>query len=254
MSEKDTIRERAEEILGEWNGKFQAVLDLDPAFMDAYTKLEAVPHRKGALDEKIQHLIRLAVAANATHLYVPAIRRHIRRAFQAGATPAEVMEVLECAATLGIHAMNIGVPILAEVLEEAGLRSGPRELDAYQQGLKEDFTRNRGYWHAFWDEILEMAPEFFEAYTDFSSVPWKSGPLEPKVKEFVYIAFDTAATHLYTSGLRLHLQNAVRYGATEGELVEVMEIAATLGMHGVFEAAPVLAEEIRSHGEGSGAR
>lgn len=243
MSGKERIRGAAEEVLGEWNGRFQAVLDLDPEFMEAYAKLEAVPARKGALDEKIQHLIRLAVAANATHMYVPALRRHIRRALAAGASPAEVMEVLECAATLGIHAMNIGVPILAEVLEEAGLRSGPRELDEYQRGLKEEFTQNRGYWHSFWDEILEMAPEFFEAYTDFSSVPWKSGPLEPKVKEFVYIAFDTAATHLYTSGLRLHLQNAVGYGATEAELVEVMEIASTLGMHGVFEAAPILAEE-----------
>ena len=59
----------------------------------------------------------------------------------------------------------------------------------------------------------------------------------------LYIAFDTAATHLYTSGLRLHIENAVGYGATAAELVEVMEIAATLGIHGVFEAAPILVEE-----------
>ena len=31
--------------------------------------------------------------------------------------------------------------------------------------------------------------------------------------------------------------------ATAAELVEVMEIAATLGIHGVFEAAPILVEE-----------
>ncbi|GLI26529.1 hypothetical protein ARHIZOSPH14_07710 [Agromyces rhizosphaerae] len=219
------------------------MLDLDPEFLDKYADLAAVPDRRGALPEKVRHFIRLAVAANSTHLYLPPVRGHIRRALDAGATPQELMEVLECCATLGIHAMNIGVPILVEVLEEAGVRSGASELTEYQERLKAEFTANRGYWHSFWDEILELAPEFFDAYTEFSSVPWKTGTLEPKVKEFIYIAFDTAATHLYTSGLRLHLQNAVGYGATAEELIEVMEIASTLGIHGLLEAAPILQEE-----------
>src|SRR3546814_1405704 len=89
-------------------------------------------------------------------------------------------------------AMNIGVPILVEVLEEAGLRTEAAPLTQYQEKLKADFTEKRGYWHDFWNEILELAPEFFDAYTEFSSVPWVSGTLEPKVKEFIYIAFDTA--------------------------------------------------------------
>lgn len=237
------IRAEVESTVGEWDDKLQAVLELDPEFLAAYGRLVGTPIRTAALPEKIQHFIRLAVAANATHLYVPAIRGHIRRALDAGATRAEVMEVLECCATLGIHSMNIGVPILVDVLEEAGLRDGAAELTDYQERLKAEFTEKRGYWHSFWNEILELSPEFFDAYTEFSSVPWVSGPLEPKVKEFIYIAFDTAATHLYTSGLRLHLVNAVRYGATAAELVEVMAIAATLGMHGVLEAAPILLEE-----------
>ncbi len=242
---KAEIRAEVQEAVGEWNDKLEAVLELDPEFLATYGRLAGVPAHTGALSAKVRHLIALAVVANSTHLYVPAIRGHIRRALDAGNTPAEVMEVLECCATLGIHAMNIGVPILVDVLEEAGLRDGAAELTEYQERLKAEFTANRGYWHDFWNEILEFAPEFFEAYTDYSSVPWKTGPLEPKLKEFVYITFDTAATHLYTSGLRLHLVNAVRYGATAAELIEVMEIASTLGMHGVLEAAPILLEEIR---------
>ena len=57
--------------------------------------------------------------------------------------------------------------------------------------------------------LLELAPDLFEAYVEFSSVPWKTGTLEPKVKEMIYIAFDAAATHLYVPGLKLHLRNAV---------------------------------------------
>jgi alkylhydroperoxidase/carboxymuconolactone decarboxylase family protein YurZ len=154
------------------------------------------------------------------------------------------MEVLELTATLGIHAMNIGVPILVEVLVEQGMRTGPAKLTAYQEEVKADFTKTRGYWHEFWDEMLELDPELFASYTEFSSVPWRSGTLSPKVKEFVYIAFDTAATHLYVKGLKLHIENALGYGATAQEILEVMEIASVLGIHAVTTAAPILAEEV----------
>jgi alkylhydroperoxidase/carboxymuconolactone decarboxylase family protein YurZ len=186
----------------------------------------------------------ITVAAAATHLYVPGAREHIRAALKAGATKDEIMEVLELTSTLGIHAMNIGVPILVQVLTEKGLRTGPAELTEYQQQVKADFTKARGYWHEFWDEMLELDPELFAAYTEFSSVPWRSGTLSPKVKEFVYIAFDTAATHLYVKGLKLHIENAIGYGATAQEILEIMEIASVLGMHATITAAPILAEEL----------
>jgi len=229
---------------GEWDETWDAVLRLDAEFLEAYLDFSTVPLRKNHLDDKVKALVGLAVDANATHLYMPGARRHIRRALKAGATPQEVMEVLELSATLGIHAMNVGVPILVQVLTEKGLRTGPAPFTARQEQAKAQFTRTRGYWHSFWDEMLELDPELFEAYTEFSSVPWRSGTLEPKVKELVYIAFDAAATHLYTSGLKLHIENALGHGATPQEILEVMEIAAVLGMHGVAEAAPILLEEM----------
>ncbi len=202
------------------------------------------PWKKNHLDDKTKELMYITVAAAATHLYVPGAREHIRAALKAGATKDEIMEVLELTSTLGIHAMNIGVPILVQVLTEKGLRTGPAELTEYQEQVKADFTKTRGYWHEFWDEMLELDPELFAAYTEFSSVPWRSGTLSPKVKEFVYIAFDTAATHLYVKGLKLHIENAIGYGATAQEILEIMEIASVLGMHATTTAAPILAEEL----------
>jgi alkylhydroperoxidase/carboxymuconolactone decarboxylase family protein YurZ len=63
------------------------------------------------------------------------------------------------------------------------------------------------------------------------------------VKELVYCAFDAAATHLYVPGLKLHMRNAVRYGATQEEIMEVLEIASVIGIHAATSAAPVLLEE-----------
>lgn len=234
------------EVRGTWSPLWESILTLDPEFLAAYLNLSAVPWKKNHLDAKTKEFIYIAVDAAATHLYEPGIRQHIKAALDHGAAPQEIMEVIELTSTLGIHAMNIGVPLLVEVLTEAGLRDGPAPLDEYQERLKADFTETRGYWHPFWDEILELDPEMFEAYTEFSSVPWEAGTLEPKVKEFVYIAFDCAATHLYVPGLKLHMQNAVGYGATAEEILEVMEIASVIGIHAATTAVPILTEELEA--------
>ncbi|MGO9660159.1 MAG: carboxymuconolactone decarboxylase family protein [Acidimicrobiales bacterium] len=244
------IKDEFIKVRGSWGPHWETILQLDPEFMRAYLNFSAVPWKKNHLDDKTKEFMYIAVDAAATHLYVPGIRQHIQGALKMGATQDEIMEVLELTSTLGIHAMNIGVPVLVEVLVEKGLRTGPAELTEYQEQVKADFTKTRGYWHAFWDEMLELDPELFAAYTEFSSVPWRSGTLSPKVKEFVYIAFDTAATHLYVKGLKLHIENAIGYGATPQEILEVMEIASVLGIHATTTAAPILAEEVaRSQGD-----
>ncbi len=77
---------------------------------------------------------------------------------------------------LGVHAVNVGVPLLSEVLEEEGLaRPGASSvgLDVRREHLKSDFTKKRGYWHSTWDAVLALDPDFFEAYTDFSSHPFR---------------------------------------------------------------------------------
>jgi alkylhydroperoxidase/carboxymuconolactone decarboxylase family protein YurZ len=171
----------------------------------------------------------------------------VARAVELGASDDEIMEVLQLTATLGIHAANAGVPILLEVLAETGDAPDVFDLDERQQLLKSDFERNRGYWSPIWDGVLKLAPDFFEAYLDYSSVPWKHGVLEPKVKEFIYCAFDVASTHLWLPGLKLHMRNALGYGATPAELMEVIQIASVLGAH-AFEHAIAALEEARDGG------
>jgi alkylhydroperoxidase/carboxymuconolactone decarboxylase family protein YurZ len=245
---QEDVKARFIEVRGTWSEAWEAVVRLDPDFLEAYLRFSAVPWCHGPLPPKVKEFIYIAIDASATHMYLPGVRQHIKAALDHGATGAEIMEVLELTATLGIHAMNVGMPVLAEVLNEMGRPPAP-ELDARQREIKEEFTRVRGYWHSSWDETLQFAPELLAAYLEFSGVPWRGGSLEPKVKEFIYIAFDVAATHLYRTGLKIHIANALGYGATPEEITEVMEIAAVLGVHAVTTSAPLLAEELaaRAH-------
>ncbi len=231
-------------VRGTWSDAWESILRHDPDFLAAYLNFSAVPWRKNHLDDKVKEFIYIAADSAATHLYSPGTRQHIRAALAFGATGEEIMEVIELTSTLGIHAANIGVPLLLEVLEEEGVRTGPKPLDAEQERIKAEFTENRGYWHSFWDGLLEIDPELFEAYTEFSSVPWRTGVLEPKVKELIYTAFDASATHLYVPGLKLHMRNAVRLGATQEEIMEVLEIVSVIGIHAATVAVPILDEEL----------
>lgn len=228
---------------GWWGAPWDTVLDIDPEFVAAYLDMYLVPWKKSHLTPKFKELCYISVNAAATHLHYAGILPHIRAALDHGASPAEIVEVLELSATLGIHAMNIGVPLLVEVLEERG-RTGPSPLTPAQEDLKAEFTRVRGYWHPFWNEMLELDPEMFAAYTAFSTVPWHTGPLSPAEKELIYISYDIAATHLYVPGTKLHIRNALNHGATIGEILEVMEISSIIGIHSVTTAVPMLAAEL----------
>jgi alkylhydroperoxidase/carboxymuconolactone decarboxylase family protein YurZ len=237
------LRERFIEERGFWTPLWEGLLELDPDFFEAYIGFSSVPWRAGPLEPKVKELVYIAMDAAATHMYEPGIRAHVRRALELGATEAEIMEVLELTATLGIHACTVGVPILVDELEAAGAPLA-RQLSDRQREVRADFERKRGYWNAFWDDLLALDPDFFEAYTQFSSVPWTSGVLEPKVKELIYTAFDVSATHLYEPGLRQHIRNALQYGATREEVMEVIELASVIGIHSCAVGVPILLEEL----------
>lgn len=201
MPKSPDTSELKQKLVGEigeaqWDETWESIAQLSPELFEASVNLIAVPRKKRHLSPKIQELMSIAVDAASTHLYIPGIQQHIKAALNEGATKAEIIEVIELTGTLGIHACNIGVPLLVEVMKEEGIYeqhpNAGKPFDARREKLKADFTKNRGYWHTFWEDFLALDPEFFEAYLNFSSVPWLKdidgsgkggGVLEPKVTD-----------------------------------------------------------------------
>ncbi len=247
-AEQKKIKDDFIENRGYWSPFWQQMLTLSPEFFAAYAAFSSVPWKHGVLEPKIKEFMYIAVDASTTHLYSPGTRVHIKNALGLGATKEEIMEVLQLTSVLGVHTCTEGVPILIEELRKAGkggeiddVELGPRELK-----LKEDFIAARSYWAPFWDQMLVLSPDYFEAYLQFSSVPWKTGPLPAKVKEFVYIAIDAATTHIYKPGLRIHIRNAMKHGATKEEIMEIFQLISTIGIHTCTEGVPILLEELEN--------
>lgn len=101
----------------------------------------------------------------------------------------------------------------------------------------------KGDWNPLWDTLREWDPEFVEAYLAFRSVPHRKGNLPPKTRELIMVAINAATTHLYGPGVRRHIQNALKLGATREELIETIQLTTVLGIHACNLAIPILAEE-----------
>lgn len=104
--------------------------------------------------------------------------------------------------------------------------------------------KEKGDWNPVWDQMREMDPEFLEAYLAFRSVPHREGPLPPKFKELILIAINAATTHLYAPGVRRHMQNALKAGATKEEILETIQLTTVMGIHSCNLAVPILMEEV----------
>ena len=245
---KEQLKEEFIKNRGYWSKFWEDVLELDSNFFSTYSRFSSVPSKNNALSAKIREFIYIAIDASTTHLYLPGLKLHMENALALGATRDEIMEVLELTSVLGIHTCTMGVPILMDELRKMGRGDEVDNIEYgdHEKALKESFIKNRGYWSPFWDDMLKLSPEFFECYLDFSSVPWKSGTLEPKVKEFIYIAIDTATTHLHEEGARIHIRNALNYGATKEEIMEIFQCVSVLGMHALTEGGPMLRDLTKS--------
>ena len=103
---------------GYWTDAKENILKLDPDYFETFTKFEEVPAKSGPLSEKERELLYIAVHAAPVTLHRDALKYHIDRALECGATMQEIAEVFEIVSTLGIHAITMGVPILKEAIAE----------------------------------------------------------------------------------------------------------------------------------------
>jgi len=249
------LQQRFESLRGTWSLEWEALLKLNEDYFEAYLNIQDASQRKQHNSPKVQEFIYIAVAACTTHIHGPGIKAHIQSALALGATAAEITEVIGLTYLVGIHTVTLGAPILLELMEEEGIagEENTKELDEHRERIKADFVKKIGFWPPTFQPLLDLVPDYFEAYTDFSGLPSKTNVLEPKVREIITCAFDAATTHLYARGTKIHMRNALRLGATPGEIMEMLEITSLMGIHGVQVAAPLLLEQLEGSKNGNGA-
>lgn len=218
-------------------GGTQAVITLEDCRTLAIAETAELPEGE-ALDALSAALVELGVAVSVTALDRRAIDAGIARAFDVGASAAQVQEVIVLVSGLGVHSLMASS---AQVLAEAANRGrvDPRQpLDAERQALWNRCVGDDPFWVGFEREVpgflealLRLSPDVFRAFFDYCALPWRSGTVRPVVKELIAVASDATPTHRFLPGFRLHLRNAIKLGAGRRAILDTLAIAATGPSH-----------------------
>lgn len=236
------------DVLGHGASEWDPVLRVAPATVRAALPWLSRPLQRGALTPRERALVLLAVDTSSTHRDEPSVRAHVADALDAGATREEVMEVAELASIVGMHTFTFGMPLVREVAEEV---LGPDAVagDAERIAALREARLGGRYWEefdaelgAFTEAMLHLDPDMLEAYLDYTGRSWRDGALEPWLKELVYVALDVVAEHQYAPGVRLHARNALSFGASVAQLVEVLELVSRQGFQALAITARALEE------------
>jgi alkylhydroperoxidase/carboxymuconolactone decarboxylase family protein YurZ len=193
------------------------------------------------LTARMKELVLFAMHASASSLNPASMERQIHRALSAGASHADIVDVLVSIVALANHALYGSVPVLQEELRAAGIAPQAATDDmAGFQAAKDHFIKIRKFWNPDRDPLARMMPEYFGVLTRLSVASWEHGPLTRKEREFICIGIDCTVTHSYAPGLRIHIRNAIAEGATEGEILEIFQLAATMGLDAYVMTAETL--------------
>jgi alkylhydroperoxidase/carboxymuconolactone decarboxylase family protein YurZ len=109
--------------------------------------------------------------------------------------------------------------------------------------LRLHFESSHGYWSAELDALLTADPRYFKAYDRLLSVTSVRGNLTPKERELICIAVTGQVTYLNPAATAHHIRQAQRLGASAEEIVETLQLAASLGVHSMLVGVP-LAHEV----------
>ncbi len=190
------------------------------------------------LGELERALIALGTAASVTALERRPISAAITAAFDAGASLAQVQEMIALVSALGVHSlMATAVPALAEA-QRRGLVPADEALDAGRQALWDRHVGEDPFWDGFSRELpgflkslLLLSPDLFSGFFDYCAIPWKSGQIRASVKELAAMACDAAPTHRFVPGFRVHLANAIKLGVGRTAIMQTLDIAAASPEH-----------------------
>jgi alkylhydroperoxidase/carboxymuconolactone decarboxylase family protein YurZ len=188
------------------------------------------------LDALTCELIAFAVCLSVTTLDSAGARLHAERALALQANADQLHEVVLLVSGLGVHSLFEGTRLVNSLTSLEG--EVAQAMDEGRQQLWDKWIGQECYWNRFEREVpgflkglLQASPQGFDAFFRYCAVPWNSGHLPVLVKELLSMAVDATPTHRFLPGVRLHLANAIRLGASREMVMQALEIAAAAPEH-----------------------
>ena len=220
---------------GYWRPWTETILRINPHFLKRYACYAGYPARTGPLSQRMVELIYVALDASSTHLYQNGLRTHLALAGEAGATPADVLDVLHLVASQGLESVYSAVEILAE---EAGLDLTPKLPAELRARADRIFPTDA----KFVAVLAQMDPGYLEVLIDFLEYGDPMEGLSPAERALVEIALNACFTGYNAKALRRLIRVALEAGIAHAEILQAIQLGAHLSVHGTALGATMLDE------------
>lgn len=231
VSDLDEIKARFIAARGYWRPWTDAMLRANPGFLSHYADYAGHPASTGPLSPRMVELIYVALDASATHLYEAGLATHLRMAREAGASDADVFDVLHLVTMQGLSA----VLLAADLLHEAAPLPA---LDA-QDPLR---TRIAALWPEQAPSLLRLAaqdPGYVAVVLDFLEGGAPAGGLAHTERLLVRIALHACFTQGDMATTRACIGEGLAHGLSRSEILQAIQLGAHLAVHGAALGATV---------------
>jgi 4-carboxymuconolactone decarboxylase len=174
-----------------------------------------------------QREIAIVAALTAISSVRPALKYHIHGMLNVGCTPQEVIEtILNAIVYAGFPAAQDGMTIAREVFKERNLEYKPvssrPEGDRYQLGIQNLQQTEGDRVKTIATRFANLAPDLPRLIIEFARGEiWNRRGLSLKSREFATLAMVTALGN-QSNSVEAHVEGALRAGATETEIKELL--------------------------------
>lgn len=103
-----------------------------------------------------------------------------------------------------------------------------------------DLERMLGPLGPAWQELLDRDPEFVGAFSAYLSACHDDAVLEPRIRELLLLAHDATMTVLDAGGVDLRVSRALDAGASEREVLDVLELLTLISTHSLTTGLPLV--------------
>jgi len=235
---------------GYWKPWTEALLRLNPEFLDSYAIYGGYTARRGPLSPLMIELIYIALDGSSTHLYSAGLKTHFMIALKLGATPAQLMEVLQLGVAQGLDGTHLGVRILVEELQAAGqpIPELATALSEKQLGLKREYEEFFLDWPNQAESLLRLDAGFFEVMLGLVKCGIPGERLDPPSRTLIMLALNACFTELDADGVRVHIRRALQLGIGKDYILQVLQLVAHIGIHACSVGAVALTETLKEEG------
>lgn len=228
----DRIRERFIEARGYWRPWCETLLQGNPGFVEHYARYAGQPARTGPLSPRMVELVYVALDASSSHLYEAGLRTHMARALEAGASEADIFDVLHLVTVQGVSR----VAQTAELLAQTAPEGAAHDLsERSSQRLDTARERHGLSLHA----LAKLDPGYTEVLLDWLEGGFTESGLTASEQLLVQLALHACFTAFDATAVQNIIRNGSSQGLTHPQMLQAIQMGAHLAVHGTALGASV---------------